>query len=168
MRAVLTVVVLCVAVATAVVVRDAPFWKQCDPRWGNEAVGNCTFTICESDGSVVSLAMYLSSVGYGFNPSKLNELLLANGMYTNDCKIYWEKLGYFGDAHIGDADFDAVVFLLSKKAGVFPIINNGTRFSFAVGYYTNKTVIINDPIGDRRTINWNNLKKCAILTPNSP
>ena len=73
-----------------------PHWGQCDASWSNDTVGNCNFTICESDGTLVSLSMYMAARGYGGNAGTLNAWLRDNGGYDKDCNIIWENFSGFG------------------------------------------------------------------------
>ena len=75
---------------------EYPRWKQCDVRWGKDAMGvpdsGTRATLCEQGCAVTSLAMGLAHVGaFGLgdaDPGKLNAWLRAHGGYTcagGDC-----------------------------------------------------------------------------------
>lgn len=44
--------------------RTYPLYKQCDPKWGNDQLGNTTTTLCKSGSAVSSVAMALTSTNH--------------------------------------------------------------------------------------------------------
>lgn len=68
-----------------------PIFAQGDPRWRNDLLGSTTDTMHAVGCAVSSAAMVLASYGIDTDPGRLNQFLTANGGYTPEGWLYWEK-----------------------------------------------------------------------------
>ena len=73
------------------VVIPVPVFTQDDPRWTFDLLGPTFETMGQAGCAVTSAAMVLSAYGVDTDPQRLNEYLTAQGGYTSDGRIYWEK-----------------------------------------------------------------------------
>jgi hypothetical protein len=73
------------------VVIPVPVFTQDDPRWTFTLLGPTDETMGQAGCAVTSAAMVLSAYGVDIDPDRLNQYLTANGGYTDDGSIYWEK-----------------------------------------------------------------------------
>jgi hypothetical protein len=68
-----------------------PVFTQDDPRWTFDLLGPTFETMGQAGCAVTSAAMVLSAYGVDTDPQRLNQYLAAQGGYTEDGQIYWEK-----------------------------------------------------------------------------
>jgi hypothetical protein len=68
-----------------------PVFTQEDPRWSFQLLGPTYETIGQSGCAIASAAMVLSAYGVDTDPERLNDFLNANGGYTPNGWLYWEK-----------------------------------------------------------------------------
>ena len=68
-----------------------PLFRQNDPRWGDEQLAETPGSLGAEGCAVSSAAMVLATYGIDTDPSRLNQFLVANGGYTPQGWIYWEK-----------------------------------------------------------------------------
>lgn len=88
----MTCLLLLVAVAAparAVYLNLPHFYEQCDPQWGSDSLGTCSYSMCSDGCAVTSSAMLFAYYGGTMNPGELNTCLTNNGGYANGCLIYW-------------------------------------------------------------------------------
>jgi hypothetical protein len=72
-----------------------PLFRQGDPRWGQDRLGDTDETLHASGCAVTSAAMVLASYGADINPGQLNRFLKKHGGYTPQGWLYWEKAAEF-------------------------------------------------------------------------
>jgi amino acid transporter len=70
-------------------------FAQADPRWSNDPLGSTPGTMGEEGCAVSSSAMVLAFYGQDVDPGRLNTFLTANGGYTPEGWLYWEKAADF-------------------------------------------------------------------------
>jgi hypothetical protein len=68
-----------------------PSFRQADPRWGRDPLGQTEGTLAGEGCAVTSAAMVLSSYGVDTDPGRLNRFLTANGGYIGQGWLVWEK-----------------------------------------------------------------------------
>jgi hypothetical protein len=68
-----------------------PSFRQNDPRWGKDRLGDSDGTLGSEGCAVASVAMVLGYYGVDTNPQKLNRYLSQHGGYTRQGWIYWER-----------------------------------------------------------------------------
>jgi hypothetical protein len=68
-----------------------PTYRQNDPRWGDDILGQTEDTLGGKGCAVSSAAMVLSSYGIETDPQRLNSFLNEREGYTPEGWIYWEK-----------------------------------------------------------------------------
>ncbi len=68
-----------------------PSFRQNDPRWGHDPIGATADTLGGQGCAVASAAMVLAFYGVDTDPQRLNGFLNANGGYTPQGWLYWEK-----------------------------------------------------------------------------
>ncbi len=73
------------------VIIPVPAFSQDDPRWNFELLGPTFDTIGQTGCAITSAAMVLSAYGVDTDPGRLNDFLNANGGYTPNGWLYWEK-----------------------------------------------------------------------------
>ena len=110
--------------------REFPDWKQCDPKWANVSLGNCSRsdTICVDGSTETCLAMLVASRGYKGNPGTFVDWLTNNGAYNDVdgwCVLDYTKidpLGYSKYFDIlenhGETTYRKVCALMEKGVGV--------------------------------------------------
>jgi hypothetical protein len=70
---------------------SVPAFAQDDPRWSLQLLGPTLYTVGEQGCALASAAMVLASYGIDTDPQRLNQFLTADGGYTPNGWIYWEK-----------------------------------------------------------------------------
>jgi hypothetical protein len=68
-----------------------PVFTQDDPRWNFLLLGSTDETIGQTGCAITSAAMVLAAYGVDTDPGRLNAFLTANGGYTPNGYVYWEK-----------------------------------------------------------------------------
>lgn len=68
-----------------------PLYRQNDPQWGDDPLGETEGTLGAEGCAVASAAMVLSYYGIDTDPQRLNHFLTGNEGYTRQGWIYWEK-----------------------------------------------------------------------------
>ncbi|MEA3187256.1 MAG: hypothetical protein QOD99_1086 [Chthoniobacter sp.] len=90
----------------------APQFRQGDERWRSDHLGATDGTLGAEGCAVASAAMVLGSYGIETNPQRLNNFLTANGGYTEQGWLYWEKAAEFLPGRIEKAYEDLPSFWL--------------------------------------------------------
>ena len=70
-------------------------FAQADPLWSDDPLGLTPATMGEEGCAVSSSAMVLAFYGQDIDPGRLNAFLTANGGYTPQGWLYWEKAAEF-------------------------------------------------------------------------
>ncbi len=70
---------------------DVPPYRQADPRWHDDPLGNTTDTLGSAGCALTSAAMVMKWYGVDTDPRKLNAYLTKNGGYVGNGYIVWEK-----------------------------------------------------------------------------
>lgn len=86
---------------TAVLARNYPMFKQCDPKWGSERLGTSSNTICSAGCLMSSVSMALAGTGHDYNPSTLNAWLTNNGGYVSGDLFVWASVNPLGLTFLG-------------------------------------------------------------------
>lgn len=68
-----------------------PSFRQADPRWGKDPLGDTPGTLGAEGCAVTSAAMVLASYGMDTDPARLNRFLTQNGGYVGQGWLVWEK-----------------------------------------------------------------------------
>lgn len=89
-----------------------PIFRQSDPKWGKEKLGNTTASLAAEGCAVASAAMVLSAYGFDTDPARLNKFLLENDGYEGAGWIRWEKAAEITGGKFEKAYEDAPSFWL--------------------------------------------------------
>ncbi len=79
---------------------SVPGFRQADPRWHADALGNTKDTLGSAGCAVSSAAMVLKWYGVDTDPGRLNAYLTAHQGYVGDGWIVWEKAAELGRGSI--------------------------------------------------------------------
>ncbi len=82
---------------------DVPGFRQADPRWHADPLGNTTDTLGSAGCAVSSAAMVLKWYGVDTDPGRLNAYLTAHQGYAGSGYIIWEKAAELGGGSIEKA-----------------------------------------------------------------
>jgi hypothetical protein len=82
---------------------DVPEFRQGDPRWHNDALGNTADTLGQTGCAVSSAAMVLKSYGIDTDPQRLNQYLTTHNGYVGTGYLVWEKAAELGNGTIEKA-----------------------------------------------------------------
>ena len=82
---------------------DVPAFRQADPRWHNDPLGDTKDTLGQTGCAVTSAAMVLKSYGADTDPQRLNAYLTAHQGYEGSGYIIWEKAAELGQGGIEKA-----------------------------------------------------------------
>jgi drug/metabolite transporter superfamily protein YnfA len=75
---------------------EVPAFRQADPRWHLDPLGNTTDTMGGEGCAVTSAAMVLKSYGVDTDPQRLNAYLTAHHGYEGNGYLIWEKAAKLG------------------------------------------------------------------------
>jgi hypothetical protein len=75
---------------------DVPSFRQGDPRWHEDTLGDTSYTMGQSGCAVTSAAMVLKSYGVDTDPQRLNAYLGKHGGYVGDGYLVWERAADLG------------------------------------------------------------------------
>ena len=75
---------------------NVPGFRQADPRWHNDPLGDTTDTLGRTGCAVTSAAMVLKSYGVDTDPRRLNLYLNSHRGYVGDGYLVWEKAADLG------------------------------------------------------------------------
>eukprot|EP01017_Pseudomicrothorax_dubius_P032747 TRINITY_DN431_c0_g1_i1.p1 TRINITY_DN431_c0_g1~~TRINITY_DN431_c0_g1_i1.p1 ORF type:complete len:203 (+),score=51.11 TRINITY_DN431_c0_g1_i1:122-730(+) len=136
-----------------------PFYRQDDPRWGNDILGSGPHTLEQWGCLVTSVAMLFN--GYGVqldkqtaDPHYMNLWLKQNNGFDGQNYLFEsvEKLGlkYLGNFNKADGLKDA---LDDITKGVILHVKQGHHFVLATGYDQNG-VFVNDPYYNVTQYKW--------------
>eukprot|EP01089_Gocevia_fonbrunei_P013081 TRINITY_DN324_c0_g1_i1.p1 TRINITY_DN324_c0_g1~~TRINITY_DN324_c0_g1_i1.p1 ORF type:complete len:202 (+),score=41.30 TRINITY_DN324_c0_g1_i1:85-690(+) len=160
------VLVLFVSLASCVIPRRYPLYKQCDPRWGKHWMGANTSssdTVCAQGCAMSSLSMALGGRGYllpehqTIDPGTLNQWLRTHNGYEcvdGDCDNLVLDAANRIEAGIKFISEKEKPSLETVKEWIKignPIaiahVRNRTHFVLLTGYYdsNNSTLDVNDP-----------------------
>jgi len=70
---------------------EVPVFRQADPRWHDDPLGDTKYTLGQSGCAVASAAMVLKSYGVDTDPQRLNAYLTAHEGYEGEGYLIWEK-----------------------------------------------------------------------------
>jgi len=87
-------------------------FAQSDPRWSDDPLGQTPATMGEEGCAVSSSAMVLAFYGQDIDPGRLNAFLTANGGYTPQGWLYWEKAADFTPGMVRHAYEDLPSYFL--------------------------------------------------------
>ena len=129
---------------------DFVLYKQCDSRWGGQALGTSkSQTICSAGCAMSSTAMLESSYNrsHPYNPGQLNEYLNTHNGYVNTDLIVWsavDPLGpyFYQEKHIAE---QYIIDGLSSCNGYIANVLNGEHWVLITGYAGNGNFYVNDP-----------------------
>jgi hypothetical protein len=118
-----------------------PAFEQDDPRWTFELLGPTIDTVGEQGCALTSAAMILSYYGIDTDPERLNQFLNANGGYTPNGWIYWEKAAALAPTRVEKAyeDLPSYALIDQNLLAGNPVIvrltlrNGTTHFVVLVG-----------------------------------
>ena len=122
-----------------------PLYKQCDSRWGSQALGTGGGrTICQAGCLISSAAMALSGIGQNYNPETLNNWLINNGGYWNGNLFIWRSIDSLGLSFDGFISNSAIKSSLDSNKIVIINVRNGGHYVLATGY-SGDTIFVEDP-----------------------
>jgi hypothetical protein len=75
---------------------EVPAFRQGDPRWHGDPLGNTSDTIGQTGCAMTSAAMILKSYGVDTDPQRLNAYLTGHHGYEGNGYIIWEKAAKLG------------------------------------------------------------------------
>jgi hypothetical protein len=118
-----------------------PAFQQDDPRWSLQLLGPTYDTVGQEGCALTSAAMVLAFYGLDTDPQRLNAFLTANGGYTENGWLYWEKAAAIAPGRVEKAYEDLPSYALIDEnllAGNPVIIrltlrNGTTHFVVIVG-----------------------------------
>lgn len=127
--------------------RNYPIYKQCDPIWANEKMGNSTSTICQVGCLISAAAIGLTATNHNQNPSTLNAWLKVNKGYANKDDFVWGSLNAFGLTFEGKVP--NTLLKINLDVGYLVIINvkKGAHWVIATSYNQN-TIFVKDSLYD--------------------
>lgn len=79
---------------------DVPLFLQSDERWAEEEIGNSGSSMGSEGCAIASVAMLMNYYGIDTDPKRLNTYLSQNGGYTNEGRIYWNKVCDLADGRV--------------------------------------------------------------------
>ena len=82
---------------------EVPAFRQADPRWHLDPLGDTTDTLGQSGCAVTAAAMVLKSYGVDTDPQRLNAYLTAHQGYVGNGYMVWEKAAELGHGGIQKA-----------------------------------------------------------------
>ncbi|HEX4086134.1 MAG TPA: C39 family peptidase [Chthoniobacteraceae bacterium] len=82
---------------------DVPEYRQGDPRWHDDPLGNTSDTLGQTGCAVSSAAMVLKSYGIDTDPQRLNQYLTTHGGYVGTGYLVWEKAAELGHGSVEKA-----------------------------------------------------------------
>lgn len=82
---------------------EVPAFRQADPRWHNDPLGDTKDTLGQTGCAVTSAAMVLKSYGVDTDPQRLNVYLTGHQGYEGNGYIIWEKAAELGNGNIEKA-----------------------------------------------------------------
>ncbi len=82
---------------------DVPGFRQADPRWHTDRIGDTTDTLGSAGCAVTSAAMVLKWYGVDTDPQRLNLYLSTHQGYEGNGYIIWEKAAELGQGGIQKA-----------------------------------------------------------------
>jgi hypothetical protein len=133
---------------------NAPLFKQCDPRWGNNKLGSSS-TICAVGCLMSSVSMAMAGLGktingQGSNPGTLNQYLLTHGGYSGNLFV-WGAVSPFDLTYEGQpSDKSVIKNAICQGKVVILNVNRGGHWVLATGY-DGDTFTVNDPGFNRGT-----------------
>lgn len=120
-------------------------YRQDDPLWATDFLGDSSYTMKSSGCLVTCIAMAISDVEEVMTPRELNRLFSENGVYDADGNIQWgplEELEGYSVLVYNEAIEEAIADCL--EAGHFPIVR--VRVSGAGSYHY--VLIVGNEDGD--------------------
>ena len=127
-----------------------PLFKQCDSRWGNNALGTSATTICRAGCLMSSISMVVNDCGkqvdgQSANPGTLNNWLKNHGGYVSGDLFVWGSVAPFGLSFVGFSSADAdIKNHYNAGNAVILNVNNGGHFVLMTGH-TAAGYSVNDP-----------------------
>jgi hypothetical protein len=82
---------------------EVPAFRQADPRWHNDPLGDTEDTLGQTGCAVTSAAMVLKSYGVDTDPQRLNAYLTKHQGYEGNGYIIWEKAAELGHGGVEKA-----------------------------------------------------------------
>lgn len=82
---------------------DVPAFRQADPRWHHDLLGDTKDTLGQTGCAVTAAAMVLKSYGVDTDPQRLNAYLTAHQGYAGTGYIIWEKAAELGQGGVEKA-----------------------------------------------------------------
>jgi len=128
----------------AIMARNYPLYKQCDPQWANQQLGTSSDTICKAGCLMSSMAMALSGCGHAFNPSTLNTWLKGHGGYVSGDLFVWGSVNPLGLTFAAKVANSHIKANLDVGNVVICNVHNGGHWVLATGY-SGDTIYVNDP-----------------------
>lgn len=148
--------------------RNYPLFKQCDGKWGGNALGSSS--VCKIGCLMSSVSMALNGLGKSINgqspnPGTLNSFLKSNGGYQGNLFI-WGSVARFGLRYQGQPTNKAEI----KKhvcANNVVILNvkGGGHWVLATGVSADgNTFYVNDPGASKSTYSAGEVVRAGIFT----
>ena len=73
-------------------VTPVEYFRQNDPLWADDALGDSRYRMGGSGCLVCCLASTLNAQGYDTDPGRLNALFTEQGVYNSEGEVLWDKL----------------------------------------------------------------------------
>jgi len=148
--------------------RNYPLFKQCDGRWGGNALGSSS--VCRIGCLMSSVSMALNGLGKSVNgqspnPGTLNSFLRSNGGYQGSLFI-WGSVSRFGLRYIGQPSSKAEIAKhICANNVVILNVNRGGHWVLATGVSADRsTFYVNDPGYNRSSYSAGEVGVAGIFT----
>lgn len=104
---------------------DVAFFRQNDPRWAEDALGESRFSMAGSGCLVSCVACSLNAQGIDTDPGRLNRTFSEHDVYNADGEIIWGNISraFPGVRITMPVQADAAGLEEAVKQGLLPIVN---------------------------------------------
>lgn len=149
-----------------------PFFRQCDPRWGNDMMDNLTLCDVGCLETSTSMALAFNNISIGgdpADPATFNAWLRSNGGYDGANGLNEDAVPALNPAHIqwndasdmhttNDIPLDKITGLVASGQPVIAWVLNRTHFVLVTGWdgADKDTLYVHDPYYDRGSYSYAN------------
>lgn len=132
------------------------FYRQDNSEWGNDTLGNSSYTMKTSGCLVTCIASAISVNDSTITPGKMNALFTKNSIYDEDGNMQWDQMQKIDGLHVeryDDVSNDDIEHCLEE--GRYPIVRvrrkglGSYHYILIVGT-DNGEYICMDPLEDRQ------------------
>jgi len=134
--------------------RHVPLFKQWDPAWGDDNLGNTREKMRYAGCTVSCVAMTFAHLGVPATPKGLNDWLKANGGFTSNGLLIWSKAVEFTGGRLlldyaGEGDGARIDRALAAGRPVLVkvMLEGGIPHWVLVVGTEGREYLVNDPLG---------------------